>query len=88
MRRRIVRADSEPGCDAGPERLEHDVGASEKRLREVRLRREVADDRFLAGVQPVVPLAGGLPHRIAARLLDADDARSETQQLTRGERPG
>ena len=84
-RRRDLRADAEARCDAGPERLEDHVGAFEKRMSEVDVSGKVADDGFLACVQRVVPLWRGQSHRVAARLLDADDLRSEPPELSRRE---
>jgi TetR/AcrR family transcriptional regulator, fatty acid metabolism regulator protein len=79
-------ADAEPCRDSGPERLEDDVCASEQRTREVALARKVANDRLRPGVQLVEPFRSGLPHRIAARLLDADDPGPEPLELPRRER--
>ena len=81
-----IGPDAEPLGDAGAERLEHDVRAGKERLGEVDLGRQVADDRFLVGIQHVVPLRRGRPHRLASRLLDSDDPGAVAQKLARRER--
>jgi len=82
----VVGADPEPGRDAGTERLEHDVGPGEQSLCELLLGGQLEDDRLLAGVQRVVPRRRGVPHRVAAGLLDANDPRPESRKLAGGER--
>jgi TetR/AcrR family transcriptional regulator, fatty acid metabolism regulator protein len=81
-----VRADAEASGDARPERLEDHVGAFEEGTRESSLARKIHDDRFLAGVQRVVPLRRRQAHGVAARLLDADDPRAVPLKLARRER--
>ncbi len=84
--RHVCRPDPEPRGDAGPERLEDDVGAREQRARELAVARQLAEHRFLAGIQAVVPRGRRASHQVAARLLDADDLCPEASQLARGER--
>ena len=85
-RRRSVRSDAETCGHAGPERLEDDVGAFEERTREISIAGKLHDDRFLAGVQGVVPLRRRQSHWVAARLLDADDPRAVPVELARRKR--
>ena len=78
----VVRADAEAGGDAGPEALEHDVGAGAERAAELGLGLEVADDRLLARVERGVPLRRDRAQRIAVGRLEPDDACAEAEQLT------
>ncbi len=78
-RRHIVGTDTEPRRHARPERLDDDVGAREQRLGECSFARQIEYDRLLAGVEQVVPLGRGRPHRVSARLFEPDDARAQTQ---------
>src|SRR5262249_45326366 len=87
-RGRVVGPDAQARCDARAKGLEHDVGPREQRVRERRILRQAADHGFLARVQRVVPLPCGLAHRVATRLLDANDACTEAAELTRRERSG
>jgi AcrR family transcriptional regulator len=88
VRRNVVRPDAEACGDAGPEPLEHDVGARTERASECRIALEVADDRFLAAAERVVPGRRGASHRIALGRLDPHDASAEAKQLPTRERPG
>ena len=65
---------------ARPKRLEDDVGLREQPACIVPGR------ELLAGVQQLVPLRSGRPHRVATLALHPDDARPEPQQLCSGER--
>ena len=84
----VVGTDAEPRRDAGPEALEHDVGARAERLREAGVVREVADDRLGARAKRGVPRGRGRAHRVAARRLDPDDARAEPPELATRVRAG
>ncbi len=84
----VVRADTEPLGHAGPKAFEDDVGPSAERAAQLRLGLQVAGDRFLAGVQSRVPRRREVPHRIALRRLQPDDAGTQPQQLARGVRAG
>jgi len=77
----VLGSDPQPCEHAGPEGLQHDVRPPQEAAQERRVAGQVADDRLLAGVQGVVPPGRRLAHRVAARLLDPHDARSESQQL-------
>jgi hypothetical protein len=81
-------ADAQAVGDAGPEAFQDHVGARAERTAELGLGLQVADDRFLAGVQRVVPGRREGTKRIAARRLEPHDARAEAQELAAGERAG
>ena len=84
--RHVVRADAEPRRDARAERLQHDVRALEQPLRDRRVAFQVDDDRLLPRCERGMPGRSRRAHRIASRLLDADDPGAEAQELRRGER--
>src|SRR6476660_4005882 len=86
--RRVLRADAEPGRDAGAERLEHDVRLVQELERRRGLALQVDLERLLPRAERRVPGGGGAAHRIAAGRLDADDPRPELKQLARGEGAG
>ena len=82
-----VRRDAQAGRDAGPEALDHDVGARAQCAAERRLGLEIADDRFLARVEQRIPFGRDIPHRVALRRLEPHDARAKAEQLAGRERP-
>ena len=86
--RDLLGTDAQPGCDAGPERLEHDVRLGDELERRRRILLEVDLDRLLAGAQSRVPGRSCATQRIPSGRLDADDARAELEQLARRERAG
>ena len=84
----VVGPDAEPRRDTGAEALEHDVRLRAERPRELRLDLEVADDRLASGAQARVPAGRRVAQRIALRRLDADDPRTEPQELPARVRAG
>jgi len=86
--REIRRCDPEPLDDTGPEALEHHVCFSAESATGLRIRLQVDLDRFLAGVQGLVPGRRELAHRVTAGRLQPHDSSAEPQQLAARERPG
>ena len=84
--RHVVRPDAEPRGDARAKALEHDVGMRDECPPESRFRLQVADHRFLSGVQCVIPGRCDRARRVAGRRLEPDDTRPEPQQLPARER--
>ena len=77
----VAGADAETVGHARPEALEDDVGLRADRAPELGRTVEIPDDRFLPGVQRLVPAGRDVAHGISARCLDTDHACAALQQL-------
>src|SRR5262249_48228360 len=75
-------ADPETVDDAGPEALEHDVGAGAERAAVLGLRLQVELDGLLAGVERLVPGRRGAP-RAGRAGAPASDPRPEAAAASR-----
>jgi hypothetical protein len=84
----VARPDAEPLGDARPEALEHDVGACTHRPPEGGIAVAIPHDRFLAGVERLVPGRRNAAERVSVRRLDAHNARAPLQQLAAREWAG
>ena len=83
----VPGSDPETCRHARPPRLQDHVRPGQQPTQERGFRRQIAHDGLLPGIERVEPARRGLPHRVAARLLDPHDARAEAQQFRRGKRP-